>query len=320
MKRNIQDLIAEPCGIILEKKRLASLIYELTVYAPAIVHNAQPGQFVIAIEKERDSKPVPLTIADIDRSAGTITLVVQAVKKYSTRLLTMEVGEKFFALQGPTGHPSEIKKYDGTVVCVAGGVGAAPMYPVVRALAEAGNDVHVIIGAREYKYLFWYDKFVPLALAYGKITLCIEEGEVSPYHVKGRVTLPLEALLANKEKHIARVFAAGPIPMLKAISKLTIQYGVPNTSSAVAQMIDGTGMCGGCQCNVGGKKVLLCQHGPEIDGNLADWDTLNTRLNSCRPEEDAAMAEFAANDPAYRKFLKMEGLSVPELTQIKKEI
>lgn len=302
MKKQFQELLSAPRGVILSKRRLAPLIWEIVVSAPIIVHNAKPGQFVMAIERETESKPVPLTIADFDRTRGTLTLVVQAVKKYSTRLLTLDEGESFFALQGPAGHPSEIEQYDGTVVCIAGGVGIAPIFPVVRALKEAGNNILLIAGAREEKFLFWEGKIRQYV---NHVAVCIERGEMKPNRIRGFGTPYLDSHLAKMKHAVSHVFAAGPLPMLEAVSAITKRHGVKNISSAVSQMIDGTGMCAGCQCNVGGEKILLCQKGPEIDGNLADWSTLGTRLNGTRVQEDAAFEEFKKT-PEYAKFLAME--------------
>jgi len=301
MESTLLKKVLKPQGVILSKKRLAPLIWVLVVSAPTTTINCQPGQFVMVIS-HKDAKPVPLTIADFDRESETITLVVQAVKKYSTKLLTLDVGEKFFALQGPRGHASEIKKYDGTIICVAGGVGIAPMFPVVRALKEAGNNILLLAGAREEKFLFWEEKISPYAD--GKFVF-IERGEIKIGRGRGFTTPWLDNFLEDGKSSLSHVFAAGPIPMLKAVAEITKKHGVPNISSAVAQMIDGTGMCGGCQCNIGDKKILLCQQGPEIDGNAADWETLSKRLNGCRAEENAAFEEYKPTEE-YAKFLAME--------------
>jgi ferredoxin--NADP+ reductase len=303
MGKTIHELLHEPCGVITAKKQLAPLIYELTIYAPAVVHNAEPGQFVIVYARDEKSKPIPLTIADSDKELGTITLVVQAVKAGTMKLLTMDVGETFYSLQGPLGHPSEIKKYDGTIVCVAGGVGIAPMYPVVRALKEAGNKILVVLGAREERFLFWEEKIRPYA---DWTTVCIEKEPVACNRTPGFVTPYLEYYLERNLDSVSHVIAAGPLGMLNAISKITKPRGVEFVASAVSHMLDGTGMCGGCQCNVGSDTILLCQKGPEIDGNLADWDTLGARLNGLRKKEDEYLAEFKANDPLYQKFLAQE--------------
>ena len=304
MESNILELIHEPCGLILAKKQLAPLIHELTVYAPAIVHNAEPGQFVIVYARDKTSKPIPLTIAHFDKELGTITLVIQAVRVGTMKLLTMDVGDTFYALQGPLGHPSEIKKYDGTIICVAGGVGVAPLYPVVRALKEAGNYVILILGAREEKFLFWEEKIRKYASG---MFVCVEEGERKNDHLKGRITPTFISLMDWYKgiNDLSHIFAAGPLPMLKAIANETKPRDVKFIASAVSHMLDGTGMCGGCQCNVGNETVLLCQKGPEIDGNLADWDTLNIRLNGLRKQEDEAFEAFKKTEE-YAKFLAQE--------------
>jgi ferredoxin--NADP+ reductase len=248
--------------------------------------------------RDEKSKPIPLTIADFDKELGTITLVVQAVKAGTMKLLTMDVGETFYSLQGPLGSPSEIKKYYGTIICVAGGVGTAPIYPVIKALHEAGNSTKLIIGAREEKFLFWEEKIRPYA---DWTTVCIEKEPVACNRTPGFVTPYLEYYLERYLDSVSHVIAAGPLGILNAISKITEPRGVKYVASAVSHMLDGTGMCGGCQCNVGGETVLLCQKGPEIDGNLADWDKLIVRLNGLRKQEDEAFEEFKKTEE-YAKF------------------
>jgi ferredoxin--NADP+ reductase len=298
-KRDIRDLLKEPCGLILAKKQLAPLIYELTVHAPAVVHNASPGQFVIVYARDEKSKPIPLTIADYDRKFGnTISLVVQAVKTGTMKLLTMNVGDTFHAMQGPLGHASEIKKYDGKIVFVIGGVGVAPAFPVLRALHEAGNQMRFLIGVRSRELFIWEEKIKK----YVTPDVFIEDGIKVKY---GELVSPALKNILTDEK-ISHVFAAGPLDMLSGIAKITRECATKNISSAVSHMLDGTGMCGGCQCNVGKETVLLCQKGPEIDGNLADWNTLNIRLKGLKTEEDILLANFKANDPLYQVFLAQE--------------
>jgi len=303
METDILKLIQEPRGVILAKKQLAPLIYEFTVYAPAVVHNAEPGQFVIVKALGEESKHIPLTIADFDKKLGTITLVVQAVKAGTMKLVTMNVGDTFYAIQGPLGHASEIKKYDGKIVVVAGGVGIAPIFPVVRSLKKIGNTIHLILGAREEQFLFWEEKIRPYV---DMMTVCIEKRPFKKPDRKEGFTIPSLVQELEDREYISHVFSAGPLRMLEVIAKETRSRGVNYIASAVSQMLDGTGMCGGCQCNVGKETVLLCQKGPEIDGNLADWNTLNARLNGLRKQEDAYLAEFKAKDPLYQVFLAQE--------------
>ena len=292
-----------PRNTILSKKRLAPNIYEMEVYAPIAIHNAEPGQFVNVIVHEH-GKSVPLTIADSDEKTGTLTLVFQAVGVSTMRMATLNVGDTLYSIRGPLGVPSEIEKYDGMIICVAGGVGIAPMYPVVRALKEAGNEILLILGAREEKFLFWEEKIRPYA---DKMFVCIEEGETKEGRTKGRVTPTLVGMMTTcqyMEKSF-HVFGVGPIPMLQAIMNETKPRGVKFIASAVASMVDGTGMCFGCQYNAKGKTFRLCVDGPEVDGNDLDWDTLKLRLNQFRPQEAIAMEEFKKTD-LYQKYLAQE--------------
>ena len=304
-KQSLRELVEMeslyPLNTILSKKRLAPKIYEMGVYAPRAIHNAEPGQFVNVIVHDH-GKSVPLTIADSDEKTGILTLVFQAVGVSTMRMATLDVGDTLYSIRGPLGQPSEIKKYDGTIICVAGGVGAAPMYPVIRALKKAGNEVLLILGAREEKFLFWDEKLRPFA---DEMMVCIEEGELKEGHEKGRVTLPLKVTLNNLYEETIHVFGVGPIPMLQAIAEITKPRERKFIASAVAMMVDGTGMCFGCQYNKGGKTFRLCIDGPEVDGNDIDWNTLKLRLNQFRAQETVAMEEFKKTD-LYKKYIAQE--------------
>jgi ferredoxin--NADP+ reductase len=288
-----------PRNMILDKKRLAPNIYKMEVYAPIAIHGAEPGQFVNVIVHE-EGKTVPLTIAD--KETGVLTLVFQAVGVSTVKMATLNVGDTLYSIRGPLGVPSKIKKYDGTIICVAGGVGVAPMYPVVKALTEAGNEILLILGAREEKFLFWEEKIRPYT---NEMLVCIEEGEIKKDRMKGRVTEPLKHTLNSLHEEDLHVFGVGPIPMLQAISEITKPRERKFIASAVAMMIDGTGMCFGCQCNVGKKTIRVCVDGPEIDGNEADWETLKMRLNQFKLQEAEAMKAFKKTD-LYKKYLAQE--------------
>jgi ferredoxin--NADP+ reductase len=306
-KQSLRELLEKP-GVyprntIIAKKRLAPNIYEMGVYAPLAIHNALPGQFVNVIVHEH-GKSVPLTIADSDEKTGILTLVFQAVGVSTMRMAALDVGDTLYSIRGPLGVPSEIKKYDGAIICVAGGVGVAPMYPVVRALKEAGNEIILILGAREEKFLFWEEKIRPYT---NRMFVCIEEGQMKGGRVQGRVTPTLIRLisLCQYKNNLSHVFGVGPIPMLQAIMAETKPRDVKYIASAVAMMVDGTGMCFGCQYNKGGKTFRLCIDGPEVDGNDIDWDTLKLRLNQFRSQETIAMEEFKKTD-LYQKYLAQE--------------
>ena len=293
-KPTIRELLAAPMlypeNTILWKKRLAPKIYEIGVYAPRAIHTAEPGRFVNVIVHEK-GKSVPLTIADYDQEKGTLTLVFQAVGVSTMRMAALEVGDTLYSVRGALGVAAEIKKYDGTILCVAGGVGVAPMFPVVRALKEAGNKIILILGAREEKFLFWEEKIRPYV---DKLIVCIEEGEIKEGRIQGRVTPPFIALMdyLGEAKQLSHVFGVGPLPMLEVLATETKPRNVHYIASAVAMMIDGTGMCFGCQYNVGEKTFRLCVDGPEVDGNTIDWATLKLRLNQFRTQEAQALEQF----------------------------
>ncbi|MFA5830601.1 MAG: sulfide/dihydroorotate dehydrogenase-like FAD/NAD-binding protein [Candidatus Paceibacterota bacterium] len=306
-KQSLRELLESkalyPRNTIIAKKRLAPKIYEMEVYAPLAIHNALPGQFVNDIVHDH-GKSVPLTIADYDEKTGILTQVFQTMGVSTMKMATLDVGDTLYSIRGPLGVASEIKKYDGAIICVAGGVGVAPMYPVVRALKEAGNTIILILGAREEKFLFWEEKIRPYT---DKTIVCIEEGEMKEDRVRGRITPTLTQLIdwLGEAKQLSHVFGVGPIPMLQAIAAETKPRGVKFIASAVAMMVDGTGMCFGCQYNKGGKTFRLCIDGPEVDGNDIDWKTLNLRLNQFRSQEAVAMEEFKKTD-LYQKYLAQE--------------
>ena len=298
-----QKLAPYPRNTILTKKRLAPNIYEMGVYAPIAIHGAEPGQFVNVIVHDK-GKSIPLTIADMNEETGILTQVFQALGPSTQRMAVLDVGDVLHSIRGPLGEASKIKKYDGTIICVAGGVGVAPLYPVVRALKEAGNTIIVILGAREERFLFWEEKIRPFA---DDLLISIEEDPIKEEHFKGRVTPWLIAEMDQliKEKELSHIFGVGPIPMLEAIAAETKPRGVKFIASAVAMMIDGTGMCFGCQYNLNGKTFRLCVDGPEVDGNAIDWATLKLRLNQFKVQESAAMEEFKKID-LYQKYLAQE--------------
>ncbi len=288
---------------ILRKQLLAPKIYEVVVHAPMVVHNARPGQFVNVIVHEK-GKTIPLTIADFDKTAGTLTLVFQAVGVSTMRMANHTEGDVLYSVRGPLGVASEIEKFPGKVVCVAGGVGIAPMNPVIRALKKAGNEIILIVGAREEQFLFWEEKISQYA---NLVYVCVEKPPRKAFRIEGLVTPIVNFLLTEKKRfpNISHVFGVGPLPMLRAISEITKTKDTKFVASAVSLMIDGTGMCFGCQYQSGGETFLLCRDGPEIDGNGIDWNMLSTRLNQFRVQEKIAMDEFQKGEE-YAKYLAQE--------------
>ncbi|MCD5409034.1 sulfide/dihydroorotate dehydrogenase-like FAD/NAD-binding protein [Candidatus Bipolaricaulota bacterium] len=270
---------------IVKKRNLADQITEYVVQAPLVARAAQAGQFAVIRLHERGER-IPLTLADWDPDCGTITLVVQAVGK-----TTMEMEERFHGgdsladVVGPLGEPSEIEDY-GTVVCVAGGVGIAPIYPVARALKEAGNEVICIAGARTRGLLFWLDR---LAQVCDELIVTTDDGS---HGRKGLVTEPLKELL--EKERVARAWAIGPAIMMKFCSLACQEAGVPIIVSLNPIMVDGTGMCGACRVEVDGRVRFACVDGPEFRGDQVNWDLLMARLAAFKEEERCALEQFKA--------------------------
>jgi len=253
---------------ILHKETLTPVTKLYVVEAPEVARKARAGQFII-LRVHDEGERIPLTIADFDREAGTITIVVQEVG-VSTRLLgTLNEGDCLASFTGPLGTPTEIEE-DGTVVVVGGGLGIAPIYPICRALREAGNHVIGIIGARSGDLLFWEEKMRGVT---DELIVCTDDGS---YARKALVTVPLKELLESG-REVACIWGIGPAIMMKFIALTTQPFGVKTIVSLNSIMVDGTGMCGACRVSVGGRTRFACVDGPEFDGHQVDWDLLLTR-------------------------------------------
>lgn len=262
---------------ILFKSNLAPSVYEFLVDAPLIAHKCQPGQFVM-IRTDEDSERIPLTIADFDREKGNITLIVQAVGNTTKHLCeTFEEGDDILDVVGPLGHPSEMGRF-GTVVCVGGGIGVAPVYPIARAYHELGNKVISIVGARSKDLIIWRDKMQAIS---DELIITTDDG--SEGH-KGFVTDPLREMLEKGEK-IDLVLAIGPVIMMKNVATTTKPFGTKTTVSLNTIMVDGTGMCGGCRVMVGNENKFACVDGPEFDGHLVDFANLMQRQMMYKDQE-----------------------------------
>jgi ferredoxin--NADP+ reductase len=269
--------------------QLAPKIHEMVVAAPRIARKAQPGQFVVVMADQCGER-IPLTIADFDRQRGTITLVLMVVGASSLKLSRLQAGDDLYALIGPLGMASEIEPCD-TVLMVAGGVGTAPIFPIARAFREAGSRVISIQGARSKELLFWTDR---LASVSDRHIITTDDGSAG---VKGLVTAPLRELLeGDGEKRIARVYAIGPAIMMKFCAGTTQPFGVPTIVSLNSIMVDGTGMCGGCRVEVGGRTRFTCVDGPEFDGHLVDWDLLLSRHKIYVQHENCALERMMQHD------------------------
>jgi ferredoxin/flavodoxin---NADP+ reductase len=252
---------------IVEKKILSENVKQLKIKAPLVAKKAQAGQFIILRIDEKGER-IPLTIADSDPKQGTVTIIFLEVGKTTKQLGNLTVGDSIENFAGPLGMPSEVKKY-GTVVCVGGGVGIAPLYPIVKALKEAGNRVISILGAKSADLLLLEKEIHALS---DEFYIATDDG--SKGH-KGFVSDVLQQVI---DKHkVDMVMAIGPIIMMKVVSNLTKKYNIKTLVSLNPIMVDGTGMCGGCRVSVDGKTKFACVDGPEFDGHKVDYDNLMLR-------------------------------------------
>jgi len=240
----------------------------MVIEAPQIARKAKAGQFVI-VRIDENGERIPLTIADLSQEEGTVTIIFQEVGKSTMKLGALEAGDGVADLVGPLGNPTEIENY-GTVLCVGGGVGIAPVYPIARALKEAGNTVLGIIGARTRELLFWEEKMRSVC---DELTVCTDDGT---YGRMALVTQPIQEILTERSD-VSRVWAIGPAIMMKFCARTTEPFDVPTIVSLNSIMVDGTGMCGACRVSIGGETKFVCVDGPEFDGHLVDWDLLLAR-------------------------------------------
>lgn len=251
----------------------------MRIKAPLIAEERKPGQFVIVQLDSNFGERIPLTIADADPKEGSITIIFQAVGGTTLRLAAMREGEAIQNLVGPLGRPTHIEKF-GTVVCIGGGIGVAPMYPIAQGMKQAGNKVVIIIGARNKSLLILEEPMRALA---DELIICTDDGS---YGRKALVTAPLKELCEQVPKPNLAV-AIGPPIMMKFCAETTRPYGVPTVVSLNTIMVDGTGMCGGCRVTVGGQTRFVCVDGPEFDGHLVDFDNMMKRLRAYKKQEDA---------------------------------
>jgi ferredoxin--NADP+ reductase len=265
---------------ILKKEELSEDITMFEIRARDIAKKARPGNFFILRTHEQGER-VPLTIADFDRVQGSITTVFQKVGKTTHYLGTFGEGDAITDVAGPLGNHSHIKNF-GNVVCVGGGVGIAPVFPIARSLKETGNTVTSIIGARTKSLLFWEKKMRRVS---DDLIITTDDGSCG---TKAVVTDPLDEIL--KMDKVDLVVAIGPAVMMKFVCKTTEKHKVKTVVSLNSIMIDATGMCGGCRVEVGGETKFTCVDGPEFDGHKVDFDLLMKRLQSYLPEENMAMA------------------------------
>ncbi len=264
---------------IIEKQQFSTNVFKLVVEAPLIAKSRKAGNFVI-IRADKESERIPLTIAQADKQKGTITLVIQKVGYSTTKICEMQPGDYLEDVVGPLGKPTEIKNY-GTVVCAGGGVGTAPMLPIVEALKKAGNRVITVIAGRSKELIILEKEMQEFS---DEVIVMTDDGS---YGEKGLVTQGIEKVI-NREK-VDKCFSIGPAIMMKFVCLLTKKYGIPTDVSLNTIMVDGTGMCGACRITVGGKTKFVCVDGPEFDGHEVDFDEMMMRLKAYKPQETEEM-------------------------------
>lgn len=260
---------------VLSKKELCPNQYEMVIEAPYIVRNAKAGQFII-FRVEENGERVPLTIADVNKETGTVTIVFMAVGHSTKKLAELQSGEELLDIAGPLGQPTHIKKY-GTVVCLAGGYGAAPCYLIAKAFKEAGNKVYMIMGARTKELIFWQDK---MKRACDELFITTDDGSLGE---KGFVTQVLERIISNEKVDYA--IAVGPLPMMRAVANMTKDKEIYTEASMNPIMVDGTGMCGACRLTVDGQIKFACVDGPDFDAHKINFDEIINRSKIYKEEE-----------------------------------
>ena len=280
---------------ILKAEKLADNIYLMDVHAPRVASHCQPGQFVI-VKMDDKGERIPLTICDYDRAAGTITIVFQEVGASTTKMAYLKEGDSFRDFVGPLGCPSEFIHEDiealknKKILFVAGGVGAAPVYPQVKWLHERGIEADVIVGSKTKDMLILEKELASVA---GNLYVTTDDGS---YGRSGMVTAVIEDLVQNEGKQYDVCVAIGPMIMMKFVCLLTKKLDLPTIVSMNPIMVDGTGMCGACRLQVGDEIKFACVDGPEFDGHLVDFDQAMKRSQMYKTEEGRAMLKVQEGD------------------------
>lgn len=285
---------------IVLKKQLSEKVFLFEIEAPLIAKSRKAGNFIIVRVGENGER-VPLTIADASIDRGTITIVVQKVGLSSTKLCDLNEGDYITDVVGPLGNPTHIENF-GTVVCAGGGVGVAPMLPIIRALKAAGNRVLSVIAGRSKELVILEDE---VRQSSDELIIMTDDGS---YGEKGVVTVGIEKFI-TQEEHVDKVFAIGPPIMMKFCCLMAQKYNVPVEVSLNTIMVDGTGMCGACRLSIGGKTKFVCIDGPEFDGSLVDWDEMFKRMGTFRDVEREEMEHYEEH---LRGFAKQEELHTCE--------
>ncbi len=269
---------------IVGKKQLGHEVFWAQVEAPLIAQARRPGQFIILSINDTYSERIPLTIAGADPAKGTIELIWQRVGKTTAELADMKVGDEIANVSGPLGTPTHIENF-GTVVCVGGGIGAAPLLPIATALKEAGNTILAILGFRSKDLIILENEFAAIA---EEMIVTTDDGS---YGRKALVTEPLKELCQRTPKP-DKAFVIGPTIMMKFCCDVTKEYEVATEVSLNTIMVDGTGMCGGCRVEVDGKPQFVCVDGPEFDGHKVNFDLMMKRMNAYKEQERQAHQKY----------------------------
>lgn len=267
---------------IISKRQFSEKVFCFDIEAPLIAQSRRAGNFVI-VRVDKNSERMPLTIADADKVRGTIKLVVQKVGLSSTKLCNLNEGDEVADVVGPLGNPTHIENF-GTVICAGGGVGVAPMLPIIRTLKEAGNRVLSVLAGRNKELIILEDE---VRASSDQTIIMTDDGS---YGEKGVVTVGIEKLI--QQEHIDKAFAIGPPIMMKFCCLLTQKYNIPTDVSLNTIMVDGTGMCGACRLTIGGKTKFVCIDGPEFDGALVDWDEMFKRMGTFKAVEKEEMEHY----------------------------
>ncbi len=270
---------------IVSKSQLSENVFTIEVEAPLVARARKAGQFVIVGLSDEYGERIPLTIAGVDADKGTIRLIWQRVGKTTAEMADLKAGESICYIAGPLGNPTHIEKV-GTVVCVGGGIGNAPLLPIATAMKEADNKIISVIGARTKELVILEDEFAAIS---DELIIVTDDGS---YGVKGMVDEPLGEICQRDPKP-DMVVTIGPAIMMKCCCEATRPFNVPTQVSLNTIMVDGTGMCGGCRVEVGGQTKFVCVDGPEFDGHKVNFDLMMKRLGAYKAQEQKAREQYA---------------------------
>lgn len=269
---------------IVSKKQLSNDVFTIEIEAPLVAQARKPGQFVIISINNEYSERIPLTVAGVDPKKGTIQLIWQRVGKTTAELSDLNEGDTIENVAGPLGKATLLKKF-GTVVCVGGGIGNAPLLPIATALKEHGNKIICILGARNKELLILEDEFAKIS---DELIVTTDDGS---HGRKALVTEPLREICMREPKP-DQAYAIGPAIMMKFCCDVTQQFNIPTEVSLNTIMVDGTGMCGGCRIEYDGKPKFVCVDGPEFDGHKVNFDLMMKRLNAYKDMEQKEHEQY----------------------------